>query len=100
MPAEAGRMATNQDTASDPGATWRLIPHVCRHCVGRLLERVAEGDERMIRCADCGATVTGHHGELCWCGANTGLAKVKLACMPNPGISPESLSEIVAGEMP
>lgn len=64
---------------------WNLTDHACRHCHGRVLERVLEGALPAHRCAQCGVEQLGPIENLCACGARVGKRFI-LACerMPEP----------------
>lgn len=49
---------------------WELVDHACRHCSGRLLERVRADGVKVYRCCECEATEVGTHEALCWCGCD------------------------------
>jgi hypothetical protein len=76
-------------------ALWLLSDHVCRFCLGRVLE----GDGDTFRCADCGVEGKGRPDEVCGCGLQLGegrLATRRLfRCAPNPNPSATCRSEIV-----
>lgn len=75
---------------------WRIEPHVCRACFGRILSR-AEGDARLYRCADCGTEKTGHASSvLCSCGIRLNARTAGVRCEPNVQQSPEFPFEICA----
>lgn len=76
---------------------WRIEPHVCRACGGRLLSREAGKDGDEYRCSNCGAAATGRRPwVLCGCGIRIrGAIDAGLRCKPNPRPSPESPGEIV-----
>jgi hypothetical protein len=78
---------------------FELLPHVCRHCAGRLLRRV-DAAGPAIRCADCGHTVPGiDPTAVCFCGALPANFRTRIRCAPNDAKSPESPSEVVAIEV-
>jgi hypothetical protein len=77
---------------------WKLAPHVCRYCMGRL---VCSGDT--FKCSSCGVEAVGvKDGKpvaICGCGMRPS-AKSKdglksFACGPNPQRSPANPAEIV-----
>ena len=84
----------------DDAQNWTVIDHVCRHCMGRILER---GND--LRCADCGARATQVHlprlvpsQPLCCCGLKEPVGstvKQNFRCVPNPHKSAENRAEIV-----
>ena len=87
-------------------AAWRLEPHVCRHCFGRLASTGAPGGARRYQCTNCGAEAVGLTPDvLCSCGLKLrshgpggGLVDAGLRCQPNPSPSPEFPSLFVAAE--
>jgi hypothetical protein len=85
-------------TAADPTATWMLTDHCCRVCLGRVLERSDVGGRRIARCADCGTEAVGSHHAVCACGADLGMAKLRLRCERQAAPTSEYPSEIVAVE--
>jgi hypothetical protein len=91
-------VAAIEITAADPIAAWTLTDHVCRRCFGRVLERSDVGGRRIARCADCGAEAVGSHDALCACGADLGMAKLRLRCERQAAPTPEHPSEIIAVE--
>lgn len=88
---------------------WTLLPHVCRACAGRLLERHIPRTATIIRCADCSAEIRAEIGEdgepelahtaLCACGIETGVSRVRLRCVRNSAPSPEVPSEYAVEEV-
>ena len=86
---------------------WRLEPHVCKTCFGRIMSRSGdEVGERVYRCSNCGAEAAGGGAAvLCCCGvtlrkparngAKYGGEQVNagIRCVANP-----SRSEILPGE--
>jgi len=82
---------------------WRLEPHVCRHCFGRLVSAPAAGGGRWFECTNCGTHADGASpAVLCACGLmmknpTGGLPiAVGLRCQPNPNPTPEFPSLFVA----
>jgi len=49
---------------------WRLEPHVCRACFGRIASKpVDDDDRRLYQCTHCGLEAEGHKASvLCACG--------------------------------
>jgi hypothetical protein len=86
-------------TRPAPEPRWRLTEHVCRHCLGRLLERRA-GRMVIVRCAKCGAEAKGCHEALCCCGIVVNGQGRMFECIRNPGPTPEFPAEIVMRERP
>lgn len=73
--------------------SWNLSPHICRRCLGRILEREGE-----YRCSGCGLSCGREPWDICGCGlrAKTPIAKRSgFRCVPNPTPSPASPAEIV-----
>lgn len=76
---------------------WRLEPHCCRACFGRIASRQAEGDEdaRLYQCTNCGLEAVGHRPSvLCSCGAKIPKGKGRyvsagLVCHENTARSME-----------
>lgn len=67
------------------GHSWRLEPHVCRVCFGRIASRPADGDEdtdrRVYSCTNCGAEAEGNRASVvCACGTKirSGASKGRL----------------------
>jgi hypothetical protein len=83
---------------------YRIEPHVCVSCMGRVLSRAlpdlggAPTTTRLYRCAECGIERVGHDSAImCACGFKVnGRATIGLRCEPNPGKSPEFPAEIIA----
>lgn len=77
---------------------WRLEPHVCRVCFGRILSRSSDEDgKRVYRCACCGASATaGTARALCSCGVKLNARSAGVRCEPNQNKSAEWPFEIVA----
>ena len=83
---------------------WRLEPHVCLVCMGRIVSRLPKrerGSEerRVYRCTNCGATGRGQARTLCMCGTRYGGRDAGIRCTPNPSRSTECPSEITAKEV-
>ena len=79
---------------------WLITDHVCRLCLGRVLESAA--GPNVYRCADCGAEgkAVGHEpGSGCACGMLTGGYDVGIRCTTNTNPRPEMPSEIIAKEV-
>jgi hypothetical protein len=94
------------ETAPD-AAVWRLEPHVCRHCFGRLVSCATAGfDTRLYQCSNCGQGATGRSPDvLCSCGTEIRRADpagapllLGLRCQPNPAPSPDFPSLFVAAD--
>jgi hypothetical protein len=86
-----------------PDNEWAIRPHICRVCFGRVL-RCGPPGAASYRCSNCGLTQDGAADSvLCMCGLRTRTStrnplgvNAGLRCIPNPRISPEMPSEIVA----
>jgi hypothetical protein len=87
-------------TTSSSAAMWKIIPHVHADCLGRLLTRTDDAGCAITRCADCGAEAQASHEALCCCGALLTSSKVKLRCVRNDLVTPESPAEIIVVEEP
>lgn len=91
---------------------WRLEPHVCRKCFGRVLSRCADTvGVRVYRCSDCGHEVEADNpAEICCCGVKIrksgrdgskhggSLVDAGLRCIKNPARTNLLPSEVVAAE--
>ncbi len=51
---------------------WRLAPHVCRFCLGRVLERAGT-----FRCSDCGVLGGTAPEDICGCGLQVAVPSVR-----------------------
>lgn len=75
---------------------WRLEPHCCRACFGRIASR-PDGDRRLYHCTNCGAEAHGERADvLCACGTKMRVGKhgstyrdAGLRCHENRARSPE-----------
>lgn len=73
---------------------WRLTPHVCRKCLGRI---VTSEDGSVSRCTNCGLEHAGDHSTVCCCGLKLRNGRpAGLHCKPNDKPTAELPSEIVA----
>lgn len=86
---------------------WRMEPHVCRSCFGRIMSRPSDvAGERVYCCSNCGCEASGGHPSvLCCCGlkmrkaARTGgknggeMIDAGIRCVKNP-----AKSELIPGE--
>ena len=79
------------------GAVWRLEPHVCLACYGRIASR-KDGEGRLYRCTNCGAQGLGSVRSICGCGSRVNRRDAGLRCRPNPHRSPENPAEFVLME--
>lgn len=84
------------DTSEQP--VWRLEPHVCNRCYGRVLSRNVDGGARIYRCAECGNSATGKTSQvICSCGMKLGGKKdMGIRCMRNENRRPEFMVEFCA----
>ena len=104
----SGVIATNAAEVSQSGqgsarvreSSWRLEPHCCRVCFGRIASKPVEGG-RHFECTNCGTHAVGAKADVvCACG--TKLRKYKgdgrtavtlqdagIRCHPNRRVSPE-----------
>ena len=85
--------------------SWRLEPHVCRVCFGRIASRPMDDDDddrRLYACTSCGAEAMGHKASvLCACGTKVRRGKNQLVdaglrCHENKARSPEFPAQYVA----
>lgn len=93
---------------------WRLEPHVCRTCFGRIVSRPTDtSGERLYRCSNCGGEAVGATPSvLCSCGltvrkaarngAKNGGTQVDagIRCVKNPSRTELLPCEFVAMEVP
>ena len=90
---------TPAPAAAATGFDWRMTPHVCRMCFGRVLVRQdREHGGLIFRCASCGNE---GHGDapavICACGFKLeGTKDMGVRCHVNPERTPDSIDEIVA----
>lgn len=82
----------------DSEVVWRLEPHCCRVCFGRILSRThSVAGMRIFRCADCGLEKEGHISHvLCACGATLNARNAGIRCELNERPIPEFPFEICA----
>lgn len=105
----SGEIATSAPRLSPSGqgnarareGTWRLEPHCCRVCFGRVVSRRLEDGSRLYQCSCCGAEASGHKPDVvCACGlklrksrgdGRTGerFTDAGIRCHENRNISPE-----------
>ena len=90
-----------------PDAAWRLEPHVCRVCFGRVASQAA-GDARRYQCTNCGIEELGSKASvLCACGlrirrhrvdgrSSDSMADAGIRCHENKRKSPEFPALFVA----
>jgi hypothetical protein len=83
----------------EASGSWRLVPHCCRNCFGRILSRPHAG-ETLYRCSNCGMEKLSTRPEsICACGTALRTGKnAGLRCVPNPEPRPECPSEYVVEE--
>lgn len=87
--------------------TWRLEPHVCRVCFGRVASRKTDAG-RLYQCTNCGAEAHGHRADVvCACGmklrkhrcdgrSSVTLVDAGIRCHENLRRSPEFPSQYTA----
>lgn len=76
---------------------WKLSPHVCRLCLGRIMVRDNADGSETARCSCCGAMGEGGPESICACGMKLKSGKsAGLKCAPNPSKSPDLPHEYVA----
>lgn len=85
---------------SRPDELWRLEPHACLTCLGRVLSRKETGERRLFRCADCGVDGVGTPRSICACGSKIATRDAGIRCVENPKPTPECPALIVAREIP
>lgn len=92
---------------------WRLEPHVCKNCFGRVMSRAGDVvGERIFRCSNCGTERAGRDASvMCCCGvtlrkaARSGLKTggetldAGIRCVTNPLKTELMPGEIVAMEV-
>ena len=70
-----------------------LAPHVCRYCLGRVVQNV---EVRRFRCSTCGVSAPDYVADICGCGIRPKMgAANRFRCIRNPKIGPSSPLEIV-----
>lgn len=76
---------------------WRLEPHACRVCFGRLVSRRQVDGPRLYRCSNCGMELAGGRPSvLCCCGMKLATGRdAAVRCVRNPKRTPELPSEII-----
>lgn len=79
-------------------AIWRIEPHCCAVCFGRILSRETEDSgQRLYRCADCGTEKQGALSRvICACGVKLNARSAGIRCEPNAQKTPEFPFEICA----
>lgn len=79
---------------------WKLSPHVCKQCLGRVLVTDNDDGSQTARCSNCGIEAEGGHKAICACGLKLKSGKsANLRCVPNPNRSAELPSEYVASAL-
>ena len=82
------------DLNAEPDTGWRLVDHVCRSCLGRIVER-----NGVFLCSGCERTATGKPDAICGCGMHLdGMpisARTLFRCDVNPNQGPTSPARIV-----
>ncbi len=74
---------------------YTVTDHVCRECLGRILERV-DNPAGGYRCSNCGASTVGAVESLCACGMRIDAnADLGFRCEPNPKQTFEFPHEVV-----
>jgi hypothetical protein len=75
---------------------WKIEPHACRICFGRILSRTMPDGSTVSRCSECDTEVEGGPHKLCCCGVKlNGGKNAGLRCLPNPNKTPEAPAAIV-----
>jgi hypothetical protein len=73
---------------------WGLVPHVCRFCLGRVLEHAG-----IFRCSDCGLQGGTAPGEICGCGLQVAEPPVRrqglFRCSPREACGSSVSAEVV-----
>lgn len=77
---------------------WVLENHVCAVCCGRVVSQKSD-DGKIYRCSNCGHQGIGRVGAVCCCGIKIRSRNAGIRCMPNPEVTPEWPSEIVAKQV-
>lgn len=85
----------------DEDFDWKLTPHVCRACFGRILVRETFDRRKVFLCSNCGASREGHDSRvICCCGLKLrpGI-DMGVRCQENENRSPEWPGLIVAQQV-
>ena len=80
------------------GEVWRIEPHVCAACFGRIASSQPGEAERVYRCTNCGSSGAAMAKSICCCGMKYGARDAGVRCIPNPDRRPEMMNEIVVRE--
>jgi hypothetical protein len=77
---------------------YRVTPHICRICFGRVLMRETFDKRKLFRCSNCGVELEGkNEAAICMCGLKLGTkVDAGIRCVPNPEKRPELPNEIIA----
>lgn len=84
-------------TAKRP-TLWQVTPHACHNCMGRVLERIDEYGQNVVRCAECGQMRNGTAEAICWCGVDVKVHGKVFECIENPAVSISVPQEILVRE--
>lgn len=86
---------------NDQEFSWKLTPHVCRACFGRILVRETFDHRKVYRCSNCGVEREGKDSRvICTCGLKLrNGVDAGVRCEVNNEKSPEWPSEIVASQV-
>lgn len=73
-----------------------LTNHLCRECLGRILQRIDGEGAGLHRCSNCGAEASGEVESICACGMRlSDQTDLRFRCMRNPKRSPKFPAEVV-----
>lgn len=79
---------------------WKITPHVCSRCLGRVLVADNADGTQTARCSNCGLEAGGGHKAICACGLKLKSGRsAGLRCTINPNRTDELPSEIVASAL-
>lgn len=64
------RLPRASETAAPPmvSGLWRFTDHLCRECLGRIMQRMDGPEAGLHRCTNCGASAPGAVEDICACG--------------------------------
>lgn len=87
--------------ADDTDLVWRITPHACRNCFGRVLARPDGEGERVYRCSNCGLERPGRKTDvICGCGISLkGGKNAGLRCIVQAKPTPECPAQVVVEEV-